>query len=802
MEEESLDIKKYLFLMLSKWYWFALSVFVCLFVSYLVNRYSEPIYSVSSSLIIRDENDMKGFTGAENLIQGLRLVKNTKSVQNEIGVLKSYTLAKRSIEELGEDFSITYVGLGRREIKESKLYKNSPFKVYIDSTVGIPYNYPIFITIISPNVYQLEIEGGQNINEKHKFGEWVNRPPFGFKIVLNGPEAFRSQLVEKKYYFTLNSPNGLANSYRSKVNIEINDKRGSILSLKSIGFVASQEADYLNKLMEVYIRSGLEDKNRIAENTVKFIDSQLVGVADSLKRAEQNLQNFRISNKVIDLSAEGAMLFDKAKDLQGQKATNELKRRYYDYLMQYIKKRNNIKDIVAPSAVGIEDPQLATLLEQISQSYFQREELLLTTNPDSPTLQQIDSRFDNLSKTLVEKVSSLIEANNLNAQDIEERLTQMEKEMLRIPTNERMLINTEREFNLMNNLYTYLLQKRAEAGIAKASNIADNKVLDFAIPENATQLKPDKRKNNILGFMIGIFFPFGVILLINFLNDKITDLKDISKHTKIPIMGSVGHNKYSSELPVIEKPKSTIAESFRAIRTNLQYVLRNPNQKVITVTSTISGEGKTFITANLAAIIATTNKRVLIVGLDLRKPKLQNIFGANTQKGLSTFLIGRDSSDDIVVPTDVENLWYAPSGPIPPNPSELIGCPKMDEFIRWAKAQFDYIILDTPPVAIVTDALLTQRFTDVTLFVIRFKYSSKDVLKFVNSLNINDEKSNMGIIINDLEHKRIYGYSYGYAYTYGYSYSSDYGYYNDKNGYYTDDEQTLTWKDRIKGCFK
>lgn len=800
-EEEALDIKKYLFMMLSNWYWFALSVFTCLFISYLVNRYTESIYSVSSSLIIRDDNDMKGFTGAENLIQGLRLVKNTKSVQNEIGILKSYTLARRSIEELGNDFSITYVGLGRREIKEAKLYKNSPFKVLVDTTIGIPYNLPVYITILSENEYLLDIGGDNNISEKHLFGEWVKKKNFGFKVALNNTEKYRSEIIERKFYFILNSPNSLANRYKSKINITLNDKRGSILSLTSTGFVAAQEADYLNKLMEVYIRSGLEDKNRIAENTVNFIDTQLIGVSDSLKKAEQNLQNFRISNKVIDLSTEGKMLFDKVKELQAQKATNELKKRYYNYLLDYIQKRTDLKDIVAPSALGVEDNQLTLILDQISQTYLQREELLLTTTQGNPSLLLIDNRLETLNKTLTEKVSSLIEANNISFQGIEDRLAKLEKEMLKIPTNERMLINTEREFNLMNNLYTYLLQKRAEAGIAKASNIADNKVLDFALPENAIPIHPDKRLNNILGILMGIILPFSIILFINFLNDKIVDIKEISKYTNAPIIGTVGHNKSNSELPIIEKPKSTIAESFRAIRTNLQYILRNPEQKVITVTSTISGEGKTFIAANLAAIIATINKRVLVVGLDLRKPKLQNIFGQNTQKGLSTYLIGKDSSEDIIVSTQLENLWYAPSGPIPPNPAELIGSSKMDEFITWAKTKFDYIILDTPPIAIVTDALLTHRFSDATLFVIRFKYSNKDVLRFVESLNLTEDNKSLGLIINDLEHKRIYGYNYGYAYTYGYSYGSGSGYYPDKTGYYSDEEIKLTWKDKIKRLF-
>jgi len=800
-EEETLDIKKYLFMVLANWYWFVLSVFVCLFVAYLINRYSEPIYSVSSSLIIRDDDNMKGFTGAENLIQSLRLVKNTKSVQNEIGILKSYTLAQRSIQELGDDFSITYVGLGRRGIKEAKLYKNAPFRVSIDTTVGIPYDCPIYLTILSNSEYQLEIDGDYGINEKHKFGEWIKKNGLGFQILLKNLDKIKVEVIGRKFYFVYKSVNELSNTYRNKINVTLNDKRGSLLSITSTGFVAEQETDYLNKLMEVYIRSGLEDKNRIGENTIKFIDTQLVDVSDSLKSAEQKLQNFRVSNKIIDLSAEGNLLFDKLKGIQEQRANLELKKRYYNYLSDYLQKKKNLKEIVAPSALGVEDIQLSSLLEQISQAYIQREELLLTATQGNPSLAQVDNRLENLNRTLVEKTSSLIAANSIASQEIAGQLSGVEKEMLRIPTSERMLINTQREFDLMNGQYNYLLQKRAEAGIAKASNIADNKVLDYALPDNALLIKPNRKINFAFGLLIGLLMPLIIIIIVNALNDKIVDLKEVERFLKIPIVGSVGHNKFNIELPVIDKPKSTIAESFRAIRTNLQYLLQNPEQKVIAITSTISGEGKTFITANLAAIIATANKKVLVVGMDLRKPKLQNIFGVSIQKGLSTYLIGKDTEEDIVQPTQVENLFYAPSGPIPPNPAELIGNPKMDSFINWAKKNYDIILLDTPPIAIVTDAMLAQRFSDVTLFILRFGYSNRNVLRFFENITSQDKTSSYGLVINDLENKRVYGYSYRYGYTYGYNYRSNYGYYYDKNGYYSDDEKPLTWKDKIKKLF-
>jgi capsular exopolysaccharide synthesis family protein len=356
-------------------------------------------------------------------------------------------------------------------------------------------------------------------------------------------------------------------------------------------------------------------------------------------------------------------------------------------------------------------------------------------------------------------------------------------------------------------MYTYLQEKRAEAAIAQASNIADNKILDYALAQNATMLKPKKSLNYLIGLMAGLAIPFIILLLLDFLNDKIVDLKEISKKTRVPVIGTLGHNRYQSELMVLDKPKSTLTESFRGLRTNLQYLLREPDKKVISVSSTIVGEGKTFTAVNLAAIIAVTGKKALLIGLDLRKPRLHRLVGYTGSIGISTYLIGQNDEKEIVFPSLVDNLFFAPSGPIPPNPAELLGSNRMEEFIIWAKNNFDFIVIDSPPVAIVSDAFLIARFTDANLFVLRFGYSSKEVLSLLNDIYKHHEIRNLAIVVNDFQPKRGYGYSYGYTYSYGYSYGYGYkhgygyGTYTG-SGYYSDeDEPRLSWKERIKRLF-
>jgi len=805
-EEETLDIKQLLYRVIANWYWYAISVFIALFVAYLVNRYSQQIYSVTSSVIVRDDDQTKSYVGAEQLIQSLRLVKNTKSVQNEIGILQSYSLARQTIEELDE-FNVTYVAVGRRGIKESKLYKRCPFKVITDSGAVNLINYPVYVTILDSLRYTVEIDDGMGIKQTLLFGQPFNHENFNFTLQLRDYASYKDAQTVSKYYFYFNDPNSLALQYKSKVTVTLNDKKGSILTLNSSGFVAQQEADYLNKLMEVYIRRGLEEKNKIAENTVKFIDQQLALMTDSLRRAEQRLQDFRTTNRVIDISREGSMLIDRIKAIQQEQGAIELKGYYYGYLKEYLAQRKDLNTLIAPSVLGVDDPQLNTLLAEASKAYIEREELRASVKAGSPGLEQLDIRIENLRQALIEKVNSLIDANAIAQKQLKNRIKEVEAEMIRLPVNERLLIGFERDFGLIDKMYTYLQEKRAEAAIARASNIPDNKILDYALAENATMIKPKKQMNYLIALLAGLALPFIIMLIYDFFNDKLVDLKEISRRTRVPVIGTLGHNRYETELPAIEKPKSTLTESFRGLRTNLQYLLREPDKKVVSVSSTVVGEGKTFIAANLAAITAVTGKRVLLVGLDLRKPRLHRLMGYAGTVGISTYLIGRSNIDDIIFPSQVENLYYAPSGPIPPNPAELLGSSKMDKFMDWARSNFDFIVVDSPPVAIVSDAFLIARFTDANLFVVRFGYSSREVLNLINDIYKHHEVRNLAMVINDFAPRRGYGYGYSYAYSYGYSYGYGYRYgygygpYTGSGYYSDDDEPQLTWKERIKRLF-
>ncbi len=774
--EESIDIRKFVFKILKKWYWFAISLTIAYVIAYLINYYADPVFSVSATLLINDEKK----SAAEVLISSIDRLSARKNIDNEIAILKSYKMAFKTLNELKKDFEISYYSVGT--IRKPMQYKTAPFYVQQDTGSYNSKGYPVEITILSKEDYKLVIDGKHKISKILKFGERYNDGNFNFTLFLKDPSNLN------KYFFIINDYGSLANTYRSKLNIATNDRRGSVLTLSTTGLVPQMEADYINKLMEVYIRLGLEEKNQTAINTINFIDNQLSTVVDSLKRAEDKLQNFRLNNKVIDLTTEGSAIKSKLEKVQSDRATAEIQLRYYKYVQDYLKKRKDFKDVIAPAIMGIDDPLLNSLIEELSKLYAERSLLVMNAQKDNPSLTLLDAKIQIAMNSLQENIKEIINAANITLGEIANQESNIEEELQQLPINERRFLHIDRDFKLNDQIYNFLLQKRAEAAISKASNVADNKVLDEASTYSTVQIAPETSKNKMVAIVLGLLLPLSVIFLMEFFNNRISDVKVIEKITKVPIFGSVGHNDKDSDIPVADNSKSTIAESFRALRTNLQYVLREKDKKVICISSTLSGEGKTFCVINLAAILAQAQKKTLLLSLDLRKPKIHRIFNIDNTKGMSTYLIGKSSYEDIIVPTNIDHLFIATSGPVPPNPSELLDTPLMEAFIARAKDEFDYILMDTPPIAIVTDAILLSRFSDANIFVIRHNYSPRDVLYLVDELSFKRHVPNIGILINDVKVTSYYAYGKKYSYSYGYG-----DVYND---YYSDHKKP-NWRQRM-----
>jgi len=797
-DDDNIDIKRYLSLFISNWYWFAVALFIALTFAYAINRYSQQVFSVSSTLLIKDDQMANMNNSAASVIPGGDIFKSQQNLKNEMGILRSFSLNYRVMNDLKE-FHVVYTSVGKRRIVESKMYKSCPFKVVYDSINLEPKGISIYIEILSEQKYRIKLNGDLNVEAVKNFGDRFSEYGFDFTIEKRFPGgSVYFEDNSNNYYFYFTDPGSLAGEYKAKLSVAPIEKDASLVILSVSGSVPEQEADYLNKLMSEYIRFGVDNKNQTADSTIKFINNQLKIISDSLSAAEAKLENFRLKNSFIDLSKEGAIIQNRLEKFENEKTAFELQLQYYNYLSEYLNLKNAGGTIISPSVMGINDQVLLKLVYELSAYQKEMEKIGFNLIGDQPAYALLSKQTEEAREALKENVKNGIEGLMQLIAESGKRVSGVEIEINKLPTTERKLINIQREFDLNNTVYTYLLEKRSESGIARASNVSDNRIIDSASSFSSALIKPKTRMNYIIAILLGLMLPMVAIALIDFLNDRVIDKKDIERRTRVPVIGYIGHSDAKNEIAVVEKPGSALAESFRSVRTAIKYFVKENEVAVIAVTSTISSEGKTFISVNLAAITAMLGKKVLLIGLDLRKPRINKVFEFHDSPGMSTFLSGNCTYEEIIQKTQINNLSYAPSGPIPPNPSELIETEQMKKFMERVKKEFDYIIIDTPPVAIVTDTFLLAPYVDVNLFIVRQRYTSRGTLEMIEQINKRGELKNMAIVINDISLTGYYGYGMRYGYTHGYGYSYGYNYYgsnyygrygySDKSkGYYTEE---------------
>jgi len=800
---DDIDLMRYVSLFISNWLWIAVALFIALGTAYIYNRYSQRVYNVKSTLLIKEEQNKGAIANMEQLFAG-DLYNPWPNLEDEVAILKSYTLNYRVIEEMPE-LHVAYIPVAKNGIQGQRTYKTSPFvirKLKDEQPSGVP----ITIRFTGPATFTLEIDpddlvnGEQNVSGEpvrngeggeFRLGEVYNRNGFSFMV---GQRDSSKAIVEgTRWLVWFESPSNLANAYRSALKVDPVNEGATVFTLSYDGYSPQQGADYLNTLMRLYIDQGLELKGRAADNTIRFIEAQLGLISDSLRLAENSMEDFRLNNRFVDLTLEGTLVLQRLETFEGEKNMLGLQLQYYEYLMDYLEARDDSESIISPSVMGVTDPVLVKLVEEFATVQMDKKQMAFTVTKNQPQALLMDQKLEDARKALRENVNSAISQLQLSMTNVNQRIASVERELGRLPGTERRLIGIQRKFDLNNSVYTYLLERRAEAGIAKASQITENRIIDEALPHNSSQIRPSTMKNYLISMMLGLLVPMALIVIFDLLNNRIIGRHDIESITKAPIIGYISHSDYHVEDPVAEKPGSTLAESFRAVRTSLSFYTGQTKCPVVVISSPVSGEGKTFVSVNLATIISMMKKKVLIIGLDMRKPRVHAILKAGNGHGMSQYLSGNATFDEVIAPTEIENLWFAPSGPVPPNPAELIGSPKMAEFIMQARSNFDAVIIDTPPVGIVTDALLLSQLANVTLFVVRQKYTTRGAVAMLDEIYRKGEMSNIAIIVNDISASGYYGYGlrYGYTLGYGHRYYDPGNYYTKgggkSSGYYTND---------------
>ncbi len=764
---QGIDIKKYLFTAISHWYLFVISIIISIFIAKWVNDHAIPTYGLHATVLLKSESNEDEVAG------GLTLFNKRKNIDTQKGILQSFSLSKETVKEL--EFDVSYFR-DERFRKNYEIYKKSPFVINFDTSFSQYLYVPIYIEFVSENEVLVSIEKFE-IEKKIKIGEKFSYKNFNFSISHRDSLNFDKTVIGNKYFVTKNSITDVAQNFLGRLQIDVSPEKSSILWLWLEGTVPQKDADYMNRLIDIYIRNGLEDKNKKASSIIEFIDKQLEGVSDSLRETESNMQIFKQQNKTVDISNEGMILLNRLTEFHKSLEIQKKKLAYYKYLYNQFLKDKNVKSFTAPSVMDINDPVLLSYLEKLSETVTERDILDFSVKNDIPISEKLDLKIKKIQNQIFIHAKKNIEVTEGDVENIRNNIRKVNKDIKKLPISERRIINIERKFNINDAMYTLLLTRRMEAAITQASNKADTKILDKARPELASKKTPDTGGNKKKGILFGLLIPILIIILLEFLNNKIEDKSDIESRTTIPIYGTVGKNLNKSSVPVITFPKSPISESFRAIRTNLQYILKTKSKKIIAVTSSISGEGKSFVSMNLACVLSIAERKTLLVGLDLRKPKLQDDFNYNNEKGISSFLVERANYNEVIQKTTIPNLYIALSGPVPPNPAELIESDNMKLFFEKAVKEFDYIIIDTPPIAVVTDALLMADIADAYLYVMRQNYSSKNIIKLVNDIKRDNKLKNLGIILNEVQTKRAFDYSHGYGY--GYGYGDGQGYYDE-----------------------
>ena len=784
--EEKIDLKIYIERYLIFWKQILLSILIFLLLGFFYNRYSKKIYKSSTTLLIKEETNAS--LGSDDIFEGLDLFGGQMNIKNEIGILKSFSLTKNTLEKL--NFRISYFHSG--SFKSNDIYKKTPFVVIIDENRPQSINQKFYIELISENEFILTTNLNNvnlfdmstetfisnkdydfNYEGLHKFGEKIITDFFSFTISKNDLSLFKDE-DWVNYFFVVSSYNDLTKNYLKNLKILEIEKDASILKISLEGSNPLKINDFLNKFTELYLALDLDEKNQITSNTIQFINEQLVSISDSLSNVESSLETFKEINPKIELSQKEYGAFYQVEKLEQEKAILELNNKYYISLQEYLFKNNNINNIVAPSTMGIDDPLLNSHIIELTKLYSQLDLISVNSKQGHPLVKSIKKQIKSTKEKLIENIENVINSSELTLEDINSRIVELESVIGDLPQNERILLNIQRKFNLNENIYNYLLEKRAEASITKASNISDHKVIDMPRLESNLPIKPNTTLIYVISIMLGFFLPSIIISIYYLFNNKIIDKKDIDEITSVPLIGKIMHNDSGYNLVNINSPKSAIAESFRSIRTNIQYLASDKIEKVICITSSIGGEGKTFVAMNLASIFSITRGKTILIGADMRKPKIFNDFNLSNDVGLSSYLSNQNTKDEVIQKTEFENLDIILSGPIPPNPSELLSLEKMKDFIEELKKTYKHIIIDTPPIGLVTDGLVLMKYSDINIYVVRQNFTTKEMLNNFNDTIIKNNVLNMNLIVNDISNdKTSHGYGYGYGNTYGYGYYAE-----------------------------
>jgi len=748
-QENMIDMKKVFSLVIFNRYYFLIAVAVTLICAFFYNTFTLPTFRVSTTLLI-NEGEKGGAVTKNQFLEGLGTSSTIQNLDNQIAILTSKTLIARTLDELPFYTECYY----RRIYNKISLYPDSPIAIIPESSDSLPRDIEFTFKYLNKNMFSLEAKSNDffEFHSVTSFDKIIKTPGGNFRIELTD-SIWPSENAKDEIQFIFHSRKKLVESYIKRMRVDKMSKTGTIVKLNLEGTNKAMDIEFLDKLTGIFLNNSLEKKNQEAVRTIQFIDDQLIGISDSLVITENKLEQFRSRNRVMNLSAQGQVIIDQAMSLENEKARLGIEANYYNYLADYLAKDNVGQAPIAPATMGITDPgltKLVTDLAEIQGQYYSK-----SLGEKNPLQSQLAQRLRNTKEALRETLNGVRRSNNLAMSEINEQIRTINAQASALPVTERQLLGIERKYKLNDELYTFLLEKRAGAQIQKASNIPDNEVIDTP-DADILPVKPKKQLIYLLALMAGAGFPFIWIFVADAFNNKVREDEDIKRIIDIPISGHIPHSQLENNTVVLKEPGSHTAEAFRTLRSRLQFFTKEVKTPVILITSSMPEEGKTFTAINLASSYSLMGKKTVLVGYDLRKPMIYSDFGLDNEKGVSTWLIGKDELQNVIRETPYKNLFIIPAGPIPSNPSELTSLERTDELIRLLKEKFEYILIDSSPIGMVSDAFHLAALADICILIVRQNITLKDLLKnTANELKTSDIKR-ISLLVNDSgpEYKR------------------------------------------------
>lgn len=751
------DIKKTITLILKNWYWFilflGLGIGGSIFYLYKATKY----YGATAEILIKPQKN--AFKDA--LSASLSTGPSKDEIANEIEVLSSSRLINDVIGKLNLD--ISYFIEGR--IKTGEIYKGRPFivdgKVLDENFYGVPF----FINILDQKTYRLSLEySGFKYNKVHKFGEPVVNDKFS--VIINSDSSIVNKnarnLSETRYLFKINDRNYLVKNYQKSLQLSMGEE-ATVIEAFIEDEVADKAVDFLRTLTEMYIENSVSVQKEINENTLAFIDGQLKEVEDILNGVESNLEQFQRSRNAVNPEGEQGVYLQQKVDFESQRAQFAIQLRSLDYVYDQLTSGADAGTI-SPSVLGdAPDPSMGAAFTELSALLQRKTNLLFSNTPNSPVVKEVEAQISIARQNLISIVMNMRRNLTVKINSLSSQLGQFQGAMNQMPSTMRGLVNINRKVEINEKIYLFLLETRAQTVIEKAGIVADKSILE---PANSTGLeRPIQQKILLGGVAVGLILSFLVIFLKSIFLNYIHTKDDLTELTTLPIIGVIGKSKDAkSDYLVVDKfPQSLTSEAYRVVRTNLSYFSPKAHSKVVLFTSSVAGEGKTFNAINTGTILAKTKKKVVLVDLDLHKPKQANAFNLMNDTGVTSYLVGKAKLNEIIKDTPIENLQVILTGPRTPNASELILDPMLEEMINELKTMYDYVILDTPPVGLLSDALALMKFSDLNVYVLKAGFSKKDFVDIAHTIVEKNNVKHLVFLLNNVNVKNIpAGYGGGY----------------------------------------